>query len=293
MLDHILKSVSIALFVVGISGVPLFAQEVRPVDLPAKLTNSLGMEFVLIEPGKMVVGRLEPECPSPPDTRNASLGEKWAAKDYKRCRELARRHSRPGFVVTIDEPYYIGRFEVTQKEWKKVMGTTPSFFQGDKVNGDSGRHPVESVTWKQVQAFIRRLNEIDTTAVYRLPTEFEWEYAARAGAKEVLPWNEVRKHAWIADVNKGTTHPVGQKKPNKWGLYDTLGNVWEWVRDYYNEKIFPDPIPPDTGDVHVLRGGGFLADVVNATWFTHAGGPGNGYDVGFRVVREVKQQSGQ
>jgi formylglycine-generating enzyme required for sulfatase activity len=89
-------------------------------------------------------------------------------------------------------------------------------------------------------------------------------------------------------VDKGTTHPVGGKKPNAWGLHDMLGNVWEWVEDYYNEKQFADPTPPLTGTVHVLRGGSFTSDVKNATWSTHAAGPGNGYDVGFRIVRAIR-----
>jgi formylglycine-generating enzyme required for sulfatase activity len=81
---------------------------------------------------------------------------------------------------------------------------------------------------------------------------------------------------------------VGQKEPNAWGLYDTLGNVWEWVQDYYNEKIFADPTPPDTGTVHVLKGASFVGDVKNLTYRTHGAGPANGWDVGFRVVREVE-----
>lgn len=85
-----------------------------------------------------------------------------------------------------------------------------------------------------------------------------------------------------------TTRPGGTMKPNAWGLYDTLGNVWEWVQDYYNEKIFADPTPPTRGTEHVLKGGGFVADVKNAIPATHAAGPANTFDVGFRIVREVR-----
>ena len=80
---------------------------------------------------------------------------------------------------------------------------------------------------------------------------------------------------------------VGTKKPNAWGLHDMLGNVWEWVSDYYNEKIFADPVPPRDGTTHVLKGGGFLGDVKNTTYSTHAAGPGDGFDVGFRIVRDL------
>ncbi|WP_225000066.1 SUMF1/EgtB/PvdO family nonheme iron enzyme [Cesiribacter sp. SM1] len=246
------------------------------------------MEFELIEPGSMVVGRVELECPSPPDTREVDASVRWTEEDFKRCEELARRDSRPGFLVTINKPYYIGKYEVTQGQWKKVMGTNPSFFQESRVKGNADQHPVEGVSWEQAQAFIRKLNALDTAAVYRLPTEFEWEYAARAGADKLLSWAETKEQAWIQDTNKGSTQPVGKMKPNPWGLYDTIGNVWEWVEDYYNGKVYASPVPPDSGEVHVLKGGSFISDVVNATYFFHAGGPGNGYDVGFRLVRETK-----
>jgi formylglycine-generating enzyme required for sulfatase activity len=251
-------------------------------------TNRIGMEFRLIQPGSMMVGRVELECPDPPDTRDVDEKVRWTQEDFKRCQSLAKSHSRPGFMVTMEKPYYMGKYEVTQGQWKKVMGANPSFFQGDKIEGESGQHPVENVTWSQAQAFIKNLNSLDSTAKYRLPTEFEWEYAARAGNEELLSWSETRVRAWIQNTNKGSTRSVGQMKPNAWGLYDMLGNVWEWVADYYNNKTFPDPVPPESGDVHVLRGGSFISDVANATYFYHAGGPGNGYDVGFRIVREVK-----
>ncbi len=251
-------------------------------------TNGIGMEFRLIQSGSMMIGRVELECPDPPDTRNVDEKVRWTQEDFERCERLAKLHSSSGFMVTIEEPYYMGTYEVTQGQWQKVMGTNPSFFQGDKIDGASDRHPVEKVTWSQAQAFIKKLNSLDSNSEYRLPTEFEWEYAARAGNEELLSWAETRVQAWIQDTNKGGTRPVGQMKPNAWGLYDMLGNVWEWVADYYNNKTFPDPVPLESGEVHVLRGGSFISDVVNATYFYHAGGPGNEYDVGFRIVREVK-----
>ena len=89
-----------------------------------------------------------------------------------------------GFSVTLPKAYYLGKYEVTQAEWKKVMGTNPSVFQGDKVTDDPDRHPVDSVSWNDAQAFVKKLNELEKTTAYRLPTEAEWEYAARAGAEE-------------------------------------------------------------------------------------------------------------
>lgn len=253
------------------------------------IVNRFGMEFERIEAGSMLVGRIEIHCPTPPDERDVPEEEKWTAEDYARCEELARRDSRPGFWVTIQRPYYLGKYEITQAQWRAVMGSNPSFFQGAKVKDNADQHPVEQVSWEAAQAFIQRLNELDTTAIYRLPTELEWEYAARAGADTLLSWRETVAQAWIQDADKGSTHETGTKKPNAWGLYDTLGNVWEWVQDLDNGRTFPDPIPPQTGTQHVLRGGSFISDVVNATYFFHGGGPGNGYDVGLRILREAKE----
>jgi sulfatase modifying factor 1 len=256
------------------------------------VTNAIGMEFVLIAPGTMLVGQFQPECPQPnaavPQDPATNPQARWTLDDYARCEEMTKRDAMPGFTVTIPRPYYIGKYEVTQGEWKRVMGSNPSVFQGRKVRENGDRHPVDNVTWAEAQAFIGKLNAMEPGARYRLPTEFEWEYAARAGASEEPSWDEIRQSAWEQDVDLGTTHPVGGKKPNAWGLYDTLGNVWEWVADIYNEKLFADPVPPTSGKTHVLKGGSFVSDVKNTTWSTHAGGPGSGFDVGFRIVREVR-----
>jgi formylglycine-generating enzyme required for sulfatase activity len=184
-------------------------------------------------------------------------------------------------MVSIDKPYYIGKFEVTQLQWEKVMGSNPSTFNQALLKVDTRNFPVESVSWKDVQAFIKKLNQLDTVYQYRLPTEFEWEYAARAGAQDDIAWDEINKVAVIA---KTTPAMVGSKQPNAWGLYDMLGNVWEWVADVYNEQLFADSVPPKKGKQHVLKGAPFYGDVKNATYMTHAGGPGSKYDVGFRMV---------
>lgn len=254
--------------------------------------NSIGIEFVEIQPGSMVVGKFQPT------TTKYGFIEQYMTKesgdvgipvlpdkDYALSEELSKKDALPGFTVTLSKSYYIAKFEVTQAQWKKVMGTNPSFFQGDKVKGGSDQYPVESVSWKDAKAFIKKLNQLEKgKATYRLPTEFEWEYAARAGATDDISWNEINATAQIAKL---TTQPVGGKKPNAWGLYDMLGNVWEWVDDYYNEKMFADPVPVKKGKEHVLKGAPFYGDVKNATYMTHAGGPGSKYDVGFRVVMEI------
>ncbi|HTE31358.1 MAG TPA: formylglycine-generating enzyme family protein, partial [Chryseolinea sp.] len=179
----------------------------------------------------------------------------------------------------IKRPYYIGKYEVTQGQWKKVMGSNPSTFKSD----DTDDLPVESITWDQAQAFVAALNKMEKTRRYRLPTEFEWEYAARSGRTGDIPWPEIQKSA---NLNKKTTLRVGEMAPNAWGLYDVLGNVWEWVEDYYNEKMFADPVPKKNGNQHVLKGASFTGDVKNATYMTHAAGPGNGWDIGLRILME-------
>jgi formylglycine-generating enzyme len=254
-------------------------------------SNSIGMKFELIHPGTMVIGEFQPPYPVPNDTVKSLShdytmwmgdGRTYNKAEFEEAKQLALRDARQGFSVAIDKPFYIGTTEVTQGQWRKVMGYNPSQFQ--KVeNADS--LPVESVTWRDAQKFIKKLNRLEKTNRYRLPSEFEWEYAARGGATKDIPWAEIDVSA---NLNKKNTIKVGRKKANAYGLYDMLGNVWEWVADPYNEKLFADRLPKSKGKQHVLKGASFTGDVKNATYMTHAGGPGNGFDVGFRVVKDVE-----
>jgi formylglycine-generating enzyme len=257
-----MKPISIILFII----VSLSAQS-------QNIKNKIGIEFIRIEPGSFVYGKFDPPYPHP-DPQKKSYTE----KDYKCAEKLARRDAMPGFTVNISKPFYIGKYEITQEQWKKVMNTNPSHFKGDDL-------PAENVTWNDAQSFIRKLNETDSAYYYRLPRAFEWEYAARAGAQDDIEWDDIREQAHIAT---NTTSKVGTKKPNAWGLYDMLGNVWEWTGDLYNEKLFADKISPSKGSQHVLKGASFAGDVKNATYMTHAAGPANGWDVGFRIVMEEK-----
>lgn len=248
-------------------------------------TNSIGMQFILIKPGHMIVGKFQPTISM---YGFASAGSAPALPEaaLQKGEAMAAQAAMPGFNVNIDHSYYLGKFEVTQQEWKKVMGNNPSYFSGNHVKDNGDQHPVESVSWQDAQQFIKKLNELEKgKALYRLPSEFEWEWAARAGMQDDIPWSEIGRMAVIATT---TTSMVGKKKPNAWGLYDMLGNVWEWVQDIYNEKIFADPVPPAAGKEHVLKGAPFYGDVKNATYLTHAAGPGSGYDTGFRVLMEVR-----
>ena len=166
------------------------------------------------------------------------------------------------------------------------MGTNPSGFPEC-----GARCPVEQVSWDDVQEFIRRLNERESASgyVYRLPTEAEWEYAARAGTTGARH-GELDEVAWYSDNSGPTTHPVGEKQANAWGLHDTLGNVWEFVADWYGEYpagAVTDPQGPDTGSGRVIRGGswgGGAGYVRSAVRFSRSPGHRDGF-IGFRLVR--------
>lgn len=166
---------------------------------------------------------------------------------------------KPTHRVTLSS-YYIGKYEVTQAEWRAVMGSNPSNFKGDNL-------PVENVSWNDCQTFISKLNSL-TDKNFRLPTEAEWEFAARGGNNsrgyKYSGSNNIGYVAWY-DGNSGSkTHPVGLKSPNELGLYDMTGNVWEWCQDWYgnySSSSQTNPTGSVSGSCRVFRGG---------SWSRHA-----------------------
>lgn len=198
---------------------------------------------------------------------------------------------KPVHEVCVGD-FYIGKYEVTQAQWMAVMGKNPSKFHGDKRS-------VENVSWYNVQKFIGKLKSI-TGKQYRLPTEAEWEYAAKSGGKEEK-WSgtsdpsKLYEYAWYEDNSSKKTHVVGTKKPNNLGIYDMSGNVFEWCQDifrgdWYEESDKDNPLGPPKGPERVIRGGG---------WFNSAGYIRTAYrfgkspdyrdeNVGFRLVLPLK-----
>ena len=160
---------------------------------------------------------------------------------------------KPTHQVTLSS-FYIGKYEVTQAEWEAVMGSNPSGFKGANL-------PVENVNWYDCQEFIRKLNEL-TGKQFRLPTEAEWEYAARGGKRsygeKYAGGGDIANVAWFEDNSGGKTHPVGTKRANELGLYDMSGNVWERCQDWYgsySSASQTNPQGPATGTYRVSRGG--------------------------------------
>lgn len=248
-------SITIALL---LSSPTISASESKPASLQQtkiSYTNSLGMHFRLIPAGTFTMG-------SPENEPGRDIDES--------------QHQ-----VTLSRPLYMQTTEVTQGQYMKVMGTNPSNFS--KCGPDC---PVDRVSWNDVQLFIDKLNLL-TGRTYRLPTEAEFEYAARAGTSSALAngkmtniWCEedskLTEMAWYCGNAAGITHPIASKKPNPWGLYDMHGNVWEWCQDAwdgddYNIEPVTDPIRIDESEGRVIRGGswndyGWHARSANRDW---------------------------
>ena len=267
--------------------------ELKVLEAGSSWKSPKGMEFAWIPAGRFVMGSPE--------------GEEGREEDE-------RQHA-----VRISQGFWMGKYEVTQEEWQAVMGDNPSEFESCRP-----RCPVDSVSWVDVQEFIRKLNgrESGSGYRYRLPTEAEWEYAARAGSAGATPEGELRilgkqnapvldGQAWYGG-NSGVSygdgyycsdweerqyeaewcgpHPVGQKRANGWGLHDMLGNVWEWTADRkgnYPSGMVTDPRGPSTGSYWVIRGGGWVNYARNVRSANRSfNSPGERYNAfGFRLVR--------
>lgn len=215
-----------------------------------------------------------------------TMGSNATPKGVKLTYALARPEHR----VTVDG-YFIGRYEVTQGLWQAVMGENPSKFKG------SANLPVESVSWTEAQEFAMRLSQM-TGRRLRLPSEAEWEYAARGGSKSQRnPYagcnrNQLDNHGWYCVNSDGATHAVGQLQPNELGLYDMSGNVAEWCQDWveaYTSEEQTNPRGPRQGENRVLRGGHYnstsaACTVYDRGWYL----PSGKYELyGLRIVMEA------
>jgi len=230
--------------------------------------NSLDMNFSYIPKGQFLMG-------SPIDEKERDIDE--------------NQH-----LVTITQAFMMQRTEVTQSQWQSIMSNNPSY------NDKGENYPVENVSWNDVQTFIRLLNEKEGTTLYQLPTEAQWEYAARAqtttafsngiAVTDSIDLTEIDK---IAHYSARSTQAVGQKAFNKWNLYDVHGNVMEWTADYYLDTYLEinnvDPTGPKSGSFRVIRGGSY-ADKASACRSANRGRtePENRFpDLGFRIIRRI------
>ena len=199
------------------------------------------IEFVWVPPGTFEMG----SAMTPREVYEKFEGDlKWYAAEH------------PRHTVTISKGFWIGRCEVAQAQWVAVMGDNPSKQKGNDL-------PVGGISWEDCQGFIQKLNALGQ-GTFRLPAEAEWEYACRAGTATEFCYGDSKaqlsKYGWHFRNSGYKLHPVGQKEPNAWGLYDMHGNAWEWCQDWYDAEYYQgspeiDPQGPETGEFRVLRGG--------------------------------------
>jgi formylglycine-generating enzyme required for sulfatase activity len=246
------------LFLVAVLAVALMGRLIVVPSVSAqgktKVNSQDGLTYVWIPPGTFMMG-----C-SPGDSE-------------------CRPDENPAHQVTLTRGFWIGQTPVTQAAYKKVVGGNPSIFKGDQL-------PASGVSWDDAQAYCEGVG-------MRLPTEAEWEYAARGGSPAAR-YGPLVRIAWYYGNSSGTTHAVGQKQANAYGLYDMLGNVWEWVNDWYDANYYQnspsrDPSGPTSTGVRILRGGSWdnFPGLVRVS-HRDSDNPGPGYsEVGFRCAREV------
>jgi formylglycine-generating enzyme required for sulfatase activity len=225
-----------------------------------ELGGGVKMEFILIPAGSFMMGS-----------------------------DLGDSDEKPVHKVTITKAFYIGKYEVTQEQWQALMGVNPSKIKGPK-------RPVEQVSWFDCQDFLSKLESKVRGLRPGLPTEAQWEYACRAGSTSAYYFgnsqDDVSQYAWSLQNSDYTTHPVGEKKPNAWGLYDMAGNIWEWCADQYWENQYSISSEQDPkgvfGDTRVVRGGSWFVDsdfCRSAIRYNEGPAVRFGF-IGFRVVLE-------
>jgi formylglycine-generating enzyme required for sulfatase activity len=243
------------------------AGQVSPYPRPAVSSAGAGIQFVRINAGSFEMG-----C-SPGD-------------------RLCFDEEKPVHSVRISRPFEIGKYEVTQAQWEAVMGNNPSEHKGAKL-------PVERVNWGDVHEFLDRLNRAADGYRYRLPTEAEWEYAARAGTTGRFS-GSLEAMAWCGLTSGELPHEVGTRQANPWGLHDMHGNVWEWCQDWADEHYYRgspalDPAGPASGKYRVIRGGSWgdsarTSRVSLRHWVFAETRQGV---LGFRCVREPVRRQGE
>ena len=243
-----------------------------PDTLTARLPGGAMMPFVYIQPGTFAMGS--------PDTE-------WGRDS----------NEGPQHQVTINQGFYLGKYEVTQGQWEAVMGTKP--WLGAPYVEPNPNHPAVYVSWNDAQAFIQKLNAAARDSLYRLPAEAEWEYACRAGTTTSWSFGDdaskLKDYAWLGLAlvgGEGYAHQVGSELPNLWGLFDMHGNVWEWCQDgrrVYSNEVQVDPLGPVSDVNPAARGGAFNSDArITRSAFRNAYWQGLQFEgIGFRLFRRV------
>ncbi|HEX5235296.1 MAG TPA: formylglycine-generating enzyme family protein [Silvibacterium sp.] len=227
------------------------------IALPMLYSSGIHRDYIQLGKSRLAIVRI------PAGTFLMGTDKVLRADDHwNACSNCPSRNDveRPAHRVTISQGFWMGEFPVTQQQWQDVMSANPSYFRGAGPEA-----PVEQVSWKDVQQFLAKVNAMQVRWTLRLPTEAEWEYAARAGSTGET-YSPLDSIAWYSENGSHTTHPVGQKLPNAFGLYDMLGNVWQWCQDWfgpYSTEPSIDPKGPSTGETRITRGGCFYCDSVH------------------------------